>query len=87
MDDQILQFLTHLTEILEYEPEARRYTELDIEILNEEISCLCIGHDALGTLCIPFICENGDCFTPEEELLIWQELTPLLTNPTIKNLS
>lgn len=83
---EILYFISHLHSNLHTLSGSNRYTVLDIEILNEEISCLCIGHESLGVMTIPFICEEGDCFSPEQELTIWSELSKLLEDSTIYKL-
>lgn len=62
------------------------YTEVDIEIFNEEVSCLCIGHRDFGTMVIPFISETGDLFSPEQEATIWQALACLLEDQQIAKL-
>jgi uracil-DNA glycosylase family 4 len=77
---QILSFLQH------FHATCPPYTELDIEVLNEEISCLCIGSADYGTLCIPLIDERGDIFSPEQEIEIWDSLARLLEDPAVQKL-
>jgi len=83
--DEVISFVRQLCAFLRYQA-TNAYTEIDIEVLNEEISCLCVGHEDFGTITIPFVCDNGDYFSPEEEEEIWSVLTLLLEDSNIKKL-
>ena len=58
---------------------------VDLEVLNGEISCLSIGNEE-ASMSIPFTHEQGDYFDPEQETIIWQDLTKLLESPDIEKL-
>lgn len=57
-------------------------TDVDIEVLREEISCICftLGQEVMS---IPFVSENGNYFHPEEEVEIWRAIASILEDPAI----
>jgi len=55
----------------------------DIEVMNEEISCLSVARTPYDCMSIPFVWEGRDYFTVEQEAAIWRELAALLENPDI----
>jgi uracil-DNA glycosylase family 4 len=55
----------------------------DIEVVNEEISCISIAHTPYKVISIPFYANGQDVFNPDQEGIIWRELGALLENPDI----
>jgi len=55
----------------------------DIEVMNEEISCLSIARSPYDCMSIPFVWEGRDYFTIDQEAMIWRELTEIIENPDI----
>ena len=69
-----IQVKGHLGDIVYY----------DIEIYNEELSCISFALLDSQAISIPFVDWNGDYFTPEQELRIIQLIGEILEDPTIK---
>jgi uracil-DNA glycosylase family 4 len=55
----------------------------DIEIHNEEVSCISFALDYSEGICIPFIDQNGDYFTMDQELEIWKGIARILEHRDI----
>ncbi len=55
----------------------------DIEVMNEEISCISIARSPYDVISIPFVMEGRDYFTIDQEAAIWIEIAKLLENPLI----
>ncbi|CAK0747720.1 uracil-DNA glycosylase [Azospirillaceae bacterium] len=60
----------------------KRPTAFDIEVLNEEVSCISIG-DEESIMSIPFIREGKDYFTENEEADVWLMISDLLEDEDI----
>ena len=60
-------------------------TELgcDIEVMNEEISCISVSINPQYGISIPFVYNGNDYFTPDQELTIWKLLSRMLANKDI----
>jgi uracil-DNA glycosylase family 4 len=56
---------------------------VDIEIKNLEVSCIAFAIAADDIMCIPFVYEKGDYFTPEQEAEVWLRIARILENPDI----
>jgi DNA polymerase-1 len=52
--------------------------DYDIELSNQEVSCISFAKGRHFAFCIPFIDERGDYFTPEQEGVIWQEIARII---------
>lgn len=59
----------------------------DIEVYNEEVSCISFSHSGSSAISIPFIYENGAYFDPEQELEIWLKIADLLEDNSIEKLA
>lgn len=57
----------------------------DIELYNEEVSCISVSYDRKISMSIPFINSDGDIFTPDQELDIWLLIAKILEDPRIYN--
>lgn len=55
----------------------------DIEVVNEEISCISVAKNPYEVISIPFFSEGRDHFTVEQEAAVWKELASLLEDPSI----
>lgn len=55
----------------------------DIELYNEEISCIGFSTTSSEALCIPFIDHNGDYFSLEQESAIWLAIGRILEDSRI----
>lgn len=58
----------------------------DIEILNNEVSCLSFAYDMKNVISIPFVENNSDYFNPKEELDILLRIANILENPDINKI-
>lgn len=76
--DQAMGFLESLL--------STSLTTLDIEVLNEEVSCLSMGNRTLGYMCIPFVGDGGDYFSAEQEVAIWNRIALICQDPSITKL-
>ena len=56
----------------------------DIEIYNEEISCISFAYNDSEAISIPFVGETGDYFTIEQELQIFRKVAIILEHLHIK---
>lgn len=56
---------------------------IDIEVVNEEISCISVARNPYDVISIPFYSEGRDHFTIDQEAAVWKELASLLENPSI----
>lgn len=55
----------------------------DIEVINEEISCISVAKSPYEVISIPFVKDGRDYFTVEQEAEVWRMLASLLENPDI----
>ena len=56
----------------------------DIEISNQEVSCISFSHSANFAMSIPFIYEKGSYYSVPQEMEIWKAIAWILENPKIK---
>ncbi len=56
----------------------------DIEVMNEEISCISIARSPYDVMSIPFMTQGHDYFTVEQEESIWREIATILQDSRIK---
>jgi len=56
---------------------------VDIEVLNEEMSCISFASTPYSAISIPFIQKGIEYFTPEQELEIMLAITKVLEDPRI----
>jgi len=55
----------------------------DIEIYNEEVSCISFARNESFAISIPFVTGEGNYFSPNQELSIWLGIAKILENPDI----
>jgi len=55
----------------------------DIEVVNEEISCISFARNPYDVISIPFYSSGRDYFTIDQEIAIWKEIARILENPNI----
>lgn len=56
----------------------------DLEVYNEEVSCISLATSPTEVMSIPFVSAAGDYFNPEQELSIWLRLAKILEDPNRK---
>jgi uracil-DNA glycosylase family 4 len=56
----------------------------DIEVYNNEVSCISFAYSPSEAISIPLMNSYGDYFTIEQEMEIWQVISRILENQTIK---
>jgi DNA polymerase I-like protein with 3'-5' exonuclease and polymerase domains len=73
-------------DVIDFLIRAESATEIgnDIEVMNEEISCISLSISPWDGISIPFVVDGHDYFTPDQELNIWRLLARILSNPDIK---
>lgn len=58
--------------------------DYDIEIYNEEVSCISFALEANDVMCIPFVGPQGDYFTIDQEAEVWKLIARILEDENIK---
>jgi DNA polymerase-1 len=58
--------------------------DFDIELMNEEVSCISLSSDYHNVMSIPFIDSKGNFFSPQQEADIWRLIASILENPKIR---
>lgn len=56
----------------------------DIEVLNDEVSCISFAITPQLCMSIPFVSNRHDYFSMEQEAIIWREIAGILENPNIE---
>jgi uracil-DNA glycosylase family 4 len=56
----------------------------DIEVVNEEVSCISIAKTPYDCMSIPFYADGKDWFTVDQEAVIWREIASILENTEIE---
>jgi DNA polymerase-1 len=69
---------------LEYEGLNGTVIFYDIELFNEEVSCISFSCQPRRAICIPFIHSQGDYFTVEQETEVWRRIGAILENRKIR---
>lgn len=58
----------------------------DIEVFNEEVSCISFSHNDSYAMSIPFTNSSGDMWTADQELAIWLRIARILADKKIQKL-
>ena len=58
--------------------------DFDIELYNEEVSCISFAIVPTEAISIPFIDSSGDYFDPYQEGQVWRKIALLLEDPSIR---
>lgn len=58
----------------------------DIEVMNEEVSCISFAYSPYDAISIPFVSRGSDYFTPEQEGEVWRMIASILENTNISKL-
>jgi uracil-DNA glycosylase family 4 len=61
----------------------KREVAFDIEVMNEEVSCISFAVSPYEVISIPFTGVGGDYFTPDQEASIWRLIADVLEDATI----
>jgi len=56
----------------------------DIEVYNNEVSCISFSYSPLSAISIPFISSHGDYFDPDQESYVWLNIAEILEDPSIR---
>ena len=64
--------------------EAGGTIDFDIELYNEEVSCISFAISPTEAISIPFIESNGDYFDPYQEGQVWRKIALLLEDGSIR---
>lgn len=59
------------------------YTAVDIEVMNEEVSCISFAPSPSRGISIPFVSGGNDYFAPEQELSVWLRIANILEDQHI----
>ncbi len=62
----------------------KEFIAFDIEVSNEQVSCISFSHSATSAISIPFTHNGRDYFTLPQEIAIWNKISEILGNPDIK---
>lgn len=75
------------SEALEYLASIRSGSTaaFDIEVMNNQVSCISFAKSPTDAICIPFI-DGTDYFDPDQELDIWLEIARILEDPSIQKI-
>jgi len=76
---QIMEFLNDIEE-------GKTITAFDIEVSNEEVSCISFSVERRVSMSIAFVDDQGDIFTIEQELEIWLKIAKILEDSSIRKL-
>ena len=79
IDPTFIESISYLSEMAE-----QSKVGFDIEVVNEEVSCISIGASPFDIMSIPFYAEGRDVFTVDQEAIIWQKIAEILENPNIE---
>jgi len=64
----------------------RDIVAFDIEVMQEEVSCISFSMDPLEAISIPFTHGPHDYFDPDQEIMIWRAIAGILENRNIRKL-
>ena len=72
-------------EVMSFISECSHHQQVafDIEVMNEEVSCISLAYSPYDAISIPFIQRGSDYFTPEQEMDVWRMLAGMLENKSI----
>ena len=82
---EVLEFLASCASEGTSVPE--KTVAFDIEVINEEVSCISFATSPHRCICIPFVKKGHHNFDPEQELTVWREIARILEDPTIKKIA
>jgi hypothetical protein len=76
------------TQVLTYMRTVKSPVAFDIEVANQEVSCISFSHDPRTAISIPFIDQSGrDYWTNETEGEVWKLVREVLENPNIEKVA
>lgn len=68
---------------LRYIKEKCKSVGFDIEVLNNNVSCISFATSPHECICIPFLSKGDPYFDPDQEVEIWHAITGILEDPSI----
>lgn len=74
---------TYLENLLVLAKQNHPVLAYDIEIHNEQVSCISFSTSAVDAISIPFICSQGDCYSIDQETTLWELIATILENPRL----
>mgnify|MGYP006278963627 CR=1 FL=1 len=78
--DKVMEFLYHCIT----EGTNGKTIYYDLEVYNEEVSCISFSVDKHEAISIPFISPHGPYFPINQEAEIWKLIATILENPTLR---
>lgn len=63
--------------------QTKRRTGCDIEVVNEEVSCISFTHGPYEAISIPFVNQRNNYFRLDQEAVIWWKIASILEDPDI----
>ena len=87
-----LQLHPSMADALGYIQSARSCSQIAFDIectrgVEAQVTHISIAMSANDCMCIPFVTENHDYWTPDQEAELWVELTKLLEDPAVMKLT
>lgn len=76
------EFMSFLNECVKYGLQGA-IIDIDIEIVNEELSCISFAYNPYISISIPFFGPQGNYFNPEQEASIMLKIAEIYENPGI----
>jgi uracil-DNA glycosylase len=69
-----------LDDILQYTRtcQERKRVSTDLEVINHQVSCFCLVHKPEEAMVVPFMDEQGEMWTEDEEIKIWKAYADLM---------
>ncbi len=86
--DRSLKLLPSFPEILHYILRCTKEDAIafDIEVTRKEVSHLSLAIDAADAICIPFMVNGENYFTPPQEAAVWLALAKLFEDPKVQKI-
>jgi uracil-DNA glycosylase len=78
-----------LDELLNFMQESKRRGEVasDLEVINHQVSCFSLAVDIREAMVCPFMDDQGDMWTEDEEVQIWKAYADLMYDEEVKKVN
>jgi uracil-DNA glycosylase len=76
-------------EVMLYLEDCKRQGRVstDLEVINHQVSCFCLVHKPLEAMVVPFMDEQGEMWTEEEECKIWKGYADLMYDKDVMKIN